>query len=382
MAEVGAREVDLDGRIPRRVLGQDGGAGRGGVLGVHQGKAEPLRLRVLSGGGALAGRPVVRAAGLRDRPGSLRPAAGAEALVLVRGRVPVPGPVGCWSGGSALAPVETDQFGGFLLTLIIGVTGISFSLPIGIALALGRTSSMPVLRILCVAVHRVHPGGAADSLSCSSPRPCSTTSFPPGTSFDLLMRGADHGHPVRLRLYRGGGKGRPAGGSEGAGGGGGLARPLLLEGAAAGRPAPSVEDLDPGHREYLHRALQGHHPGAHHRHAGPPRHRPRVARGRGLGGARARGVPVHRGLLLSCAASGCRATRCTSNASSTPAGRARSESPGRSRTLPGPPLVRGPVPAPAADPEAAATARYRHHGEPVHGNPQAIPPARGVERRP
>ena len=37
-----------------------------------------------------------------------------------------------------------------MLTLILGVTGISFSLPIGIMLALGRQSKMPVLRILCV----------------------------------------------------------------------------------------------------------------------------------------------------------------------------------------------------------------------------------------
>ena len=43
-------------------------------------------------------------------------------------------------GGFGLEPVDTDQFGGILLTLILGVTGISFSLPIGIALALGRHS--------------------------------------------------------------------------------------------------------------------------------------------------------------------------------------------------------------------------------------------------
>jgi len=53
-------------------------------------------------------------------------------------------------GGLGLEPVDTDRFGGIMLTLILGVTGITFSLPIGIALALGRLSNMPTIRTLCV----------------------------------------------------------------------------------------------------------------------------------------------------------------------------------------------------------------------------------------
>lgn len=53
-------------------------------------------------------------------------------------------------GGAGLPVVETDQWGGFLLTLVIGVVGIVASLPIGILLALGRRSEMPVVRTLCV----------------------------------------------------------------------------------------------------------------------------------------------------------------------------------------------------------------------------------------
>ena len=52
--------------------------------------------------------------------------------------------------GFGFEPVDTAKFGGILLTLILGVTGISFSLPIGIALALGRRSKMPILRSICV----------------------------------------------------------------------------------------------------------------------------------------------------------------------------------------------------------------------------------------
>ncbi|WP_322097305.1 amino acid ABC transporter permease [Pelagibius sp. Alg239-R121] len=49
-----------------------------------------------------------------------------------------------------LPTVETPQWGGLLLTMVIGVTGIVASLPIGIALALGRRSNMPVVRTMCV----------------------------------------------------------------------------------------------------------------------------------------------------------------------------------------------------------------------------------------
>jgi len=54
-------------------------------------------------------------------------------------------------GGFGLAPVETSKWGGLMLTVVIGVTGIVASLPIGIVLALGRRSEMPIVRILCVA---------------------------------------------------------------------------------------------------------------------------------------------------------------------------------------------------------------------------------------
>ena len=53
-------------------------------------------------------------------------------------------------GGAGLQIVETDKWGGFVLTLIIGVVGIVASLPIGILLALGRRSQMPVVRTLCI----------------------------------------------------------------------------------------------------------------------------------------------------------------------------------------------------------------------------------------
>jgi general L-amino acid transport system permease protein len=90
-------------------------------------------------------------------------------------------------GGFGLTPVETDQFGGIMLTLIIGVTGISFSLPIGVLLALGRRSDMPVLRMLCVMFIEFIRGVPLIALLFIA---SSMLNFflPPGTVFDLLLR--------------------------------------------------------------------------------------------------------------------------------------------------------------------------------------------------
>ena len=55
-------------------------------------------------------------------------------------------------GGSFdLLYVETPLWGGLFLTLVIAITGIVASLPIGIVLALGRRSNMPIVRAICVA---------------------------------------------------------------------------------------------------------------------------------------------------------------------------------------------------------------------------------------
>ena len=53
-------------------------------------------------------------------------------------------------GGFGLEGVSTDKFGGFMLNLVAGLAGIVLSLPIGILLALGRRSRLPVVRILSV----------------------------------------------------------------------------------------------------------------------------------------------------------------------------------------------------------------------------------------
>ncbi|MGF1562678.1 MAG: amino acid ABC transporter permease [Geminicoccaceae bacterium] len=56
-----------------------------------------------------------------------------------------------FSGGVfGLETVETPRWGGLFLTLVIASVGIVASLPIGILLALGRRSDMPVIKAFCV----------------------------------------------------------------------------------------------------------------------------------------------------------------------------------------------------------------------------------------
>ncbi len=50
-----------------------------------------------------------------------------------------------------LAIVDTRLWGGLLVTLVVSVTGIVASMPVGIALALGRRSTIPLIRVFSVA---------------------------------------------------------------------------------------------------------------------------------------------------------------------------------------------------------------------------------------
>jgi len=54
---------------------------------------------------------------------------------------------GGWFG---LRYVPTREWGGFMVTIILSYVGIVVSLPMGVILALGRRSTLPVIKILCV----------------------------------------------------------------------------------------------------------------------------------------------------------------------------------------------------------------------------------------
>ncbi len=57
--------------------------------------------------------------------------------------------VGFVRGGSFMPLVSESMWGGLLLTLILAITAIVVSFPLGILLAIGRRSKLPVIRIIC-----------------------------------------------------------------------------------------------------------------------------------------------------------------------------------------------------------------------------------------
>jgi general L-amino acid transport system permease protein len=83
--------------------------------------------------------------------------------------------------------VRSDRFGGFLISLIIGISGISLSLPIGILLALGRQSDMVFLKTVCVLVIEFIRGVPLITLLFTASLLLNYF-LPPGTAFDLILR--------------------------------------------------------------------------------------------------------------------------------------------------------------------------------------------------
>jgi len=99
----------------------------------------------------------------------------------------VVGSVKSASSTMGLEYVDTDRFGGFMLTMVIGVTGIVFSLPLGILLALGRQSGLHFIRWVCTGFIEFIRGVPLITLLFVASTMLNYF-LPPGTTFDLLLR--------------------------------------------------------------------------------------------------------------------------------------------------------------------------------------------------
>lgn len=86
-----------------------------------------------------------------------------------------------------ITPVESSLFGGFLLAFVIGVTAISASLPLGILLALGRRSDMPLIKGLSVGFIEFIRGVPLITLLFTASLLLQYF-LPPQTNFDLILR--------------------------------------------------------------------------------------------------------------------------------------------------------------------------------------------------
>ncbi|KUP92152.1 amino acid ABC transporter permease [Tritonibacter horizontis] len=91
------------------------------------------------------------------------------------------------SENAMLSPVPSRDLGGFMLNLMLGVTCVSLSLPLGIALALGRQSDMPLIKWVCVVFIEFVRGVPLITLLFVASVMLSYF-FPPESTVDLFLR--------------------------------------------------------------------------------------------------------------------------------------------------------------------------------------------------
>ncbi|MDA5556464.1 amino acid ABC transporter permease [Shimia sp. MMG029] len=103
-----------------------------------------------------------------------------------------------WGIGGALIPegasenallpaVPSRDLGGFMLNLMLGVTCVSLSIPLGIALALGRQSDMPLIKGICVVFIEFVRGVPLITLLFVASVMLAYF-FPPDSTVDLFLR--------------------------------------------------------------------------------------------------------------------------------------------------------------------------------------------------
>jgi general L-amino acid transport system permease protein len=90
-------------------------------------------------------------------------------------------------GFLGLTKIEYSLFGGFMLTVILGVSGIVCSLPLGILLALGRQSKLTVVRTLSICFIEFMRGVPLITLLFVASSMLNYF-LPPGTNFSILVR--------------------------------------------------------------------------------------------------------------------------------------------------------------------------------------------------
>ncbi|EBA10824.1 amino acid ABC transporter permease [Roseobacter sp. CCS2] len=86
-----------------------------------------------------------------------------------------------------LEAVASRNMGGFMLNMILGVVCVSLSLPLGIVLALGRQSDMPIIKWICVVFIEFIRGVPLITLLFVA-NVVLAFFLPPGTTFDLILR--------------------------------------------------------------------------------------------------------------------------------------------------------------------------------------------------
>ncbi len=86
-----------------------------------------------------------------------------------------------------LSAVASRDMGGFMLNMILGTVCVSLSLPLGILLALGRQSDMPIIKGICVVFIEFIRGVPLITLLFVA-NVVLAYFFPPGSNIDLILR--------------------------------------------------------------------------------------------------------------------------------------------------------------------------------------------------
>ena len=87
----------------------------------------------------------------------------------------------------SLKEVPSRDMGGFMLNLLLGTIAVSLSIPLGITLALGRQSNMPIIKWICVVFIEFIRGVPLITLLFVA-NVILAFFFPPETSIDLILR--------------------------------------------------------------------------------------------------------------------------------------------------------------------------------------------------
>ena len=87
----------------------------------------------------------------------------------------------------ALPSVPSRNMGGFMLNFILGIVCVSLSIPLGIMLALGRQSNMPIIKWICVLFIEFIRGVPLITLLFVA-NVVLAYFFPPDTNIDLILR--------------------------------------------------------------------------------------------------------------------------------------------------------------------------------------------------
>ena len=165
---------------------------------------------------------------------------------------------------AGLPYVDTIEWGGLMLDVIISFVAVAGSLPLGILLAFGRRSQLPVVRSLSIGYIELWRGVPLLTVLFMS-AVLMPLFLPQGVSVDRLLRAMAalvlFNAAYMAEVVRGGLQGVDPGQDEAAY----LARPALVAGAGLRRAAAGAAHRGAGHHQHGGRPVQGHHAGDDHR---------------------------------------------------------------------------------------------------------------------